>query len=338
MSIPSNDSPVDVRSLAAIDLAQRVHQIELDRERRARKRQNVLILVAVAISVPLHVLILVTLAQLRTRPHSPGPPPPPAILELSLLPEEQFEDMLDPIEAEPITAVEVEVADAVESVLIDSDAFLDVPDLRSEDLYDGLAPVLEGEESDGGLGAGLGAGASFFGLNATGRRFAYVVDMSGSMASGGLWTAAEAELLRSLRALPDYVEFKIALYSTDFLVPPFQTRWLRARSDRIRRIEQWLEGIRATGGTNPVPAFEYLLDARDPPPDTIFFLTDGEITPPETTFIIRLCNDRGTNSIPVNCVAFGGKASGNDGKAVLEQIASRTGGQLQVVVPTRRRP
>ena len=104
MSIPSNDSPVDVRSLAAIDLAQRVHQIELDRERRARKRQNVLILVAVAISVPLHVLILVTLAQLRTRPHSPGPPPPPAILELSLLPEEQFEDMLDPIEAEPITA------------------------------------------------------------------------------------------------------------------------------------------------------------------------------------------------------------------------------------------
>ncbi len=338
MSSPPNETPVDIRSLAATELAQRVQQLVLSRERRARRRQNMLILIAVAISVPLHILILVILAQLRTRPPSPGPPPPPAILELSLLPEEAFEEMLDPIESDPILAAEVELEVGVESTLLETDALSQLPELESGDLLDGLAPVMGGEDTGTGLGAGQGVGASFFGLTGSGQRFAYVVDMSGSMGRGGLWVAAATELLRSLRSLPDYVEFKVVLYGSEFMVPPFQTRWIPARRDRLRRVAQWLDGIRATGGTNPRPAFEYLLDARNPPPDTIFFLTDGEIPPEDAEFIIRSCTDRGPQAIPVNCIAFGGSAQNARAMLVLREIATRTDGQLREVTPEVSRP
>lgn len=337
MSSPPYETPVDIRSLAAAELARRAHRLEAIREREARRRRNTLILIAVGVSVPLHIMILVILAQLRTRPPSPGPPPPPAILELSLLPDDQFEEMLDPIEADPILAAEVAVEVGVESVLIESEALSELPELEQGDLLDGLAPVMGGEDTGTGLGAGQGVGASFFGLSGNGQRFAYVVDMSGSMGQGGLWAAAAAELLRSLQSLPDYVEFKIALYSTDLAVPPFQTRWLPARRDRLRRVGQWLEGVRATGGTNPLPAFEYLLDSRDPPPDTIFFLTDGQIGAGDAGAIVGLCVDRGPEPVPVNCIAFGGSAQDPRAVSVLRRIATDTDGQFREVAPEARR-
>ncbi len=338
MSSPSNESPVDIRSLPATELSERVQQMMLDRERRARRRQNTLVLVAVAISVPFHIAILVVLAQLRTEPHSPLPPPPSPVLELSLLPEENFEERVDPIEADPILAPELDVNTGVESALIDSDALSELPELDSGDVLEGLAPVLGGEDTGDGLGAGQGAGASFFGLTGRGQRFAYVVDISGSMGEQGRLDAALDELMRSLRSLPDYVDFKVALYSSELKVPPFQTRWIRARRDRLRRVAQWLDGIRAVGGTDPKPAFEYLLDSRDSPPDTIFFLTDGQIQPADARLIIKLCTDGGDGEIPVNCIAFGESAGRNAASSVLGEIASRTGGQLRVVAARRGRP
>ena len=62
----------------------------------------------------------------------------------------------------------------------------------------------EGEGLGTGLGTGSGAGAEFFGIRARGQRFAYVVDISGSMGQNGRLELALGELVRSLAALPDF--------------------------------------------------------------------------------------------------------------------------------------
>ena len=93
-----------------------------------------------------------------------------------------------------------------------------------------------GEGLGSGLGSGQGAGTEFFGIRARGRRFAYVVDISGSMGNDGRLTTAMNELGRSLSALPDFAEFKVTLYSGGVQFPEFQEGWLRANSGQVSRV------------------------------------------------------------------------------------------------------
>ncbi|MEE2907547.1 MAG: hypothetical protein VX527_06895, partial [Planctomycetota bacterium] len=76
----------------------------------------------------------------------------------------------------------------------------------------GATPTLGGSGKKGVSGrdalGGAGGAASFFGIVSKGERIAYIVDRSGSMAGstsdGTRLDMAKAELMRSVRRLPDY--------------------------------------------------------------------------------------------------------------------------------------
>lgn len=258
---------------------------------------------------------------------------------------------------------EIEVAVLTESELAEltadsiSDGAPDLPDLES--LVDVNLEPLEASpdvpaigdqplEVDLDIGGGdigdigelseLGAGgvtASFFGLEAQGTRFAYIVDISSSMRSGDKWTRTRTELLRSISQLPENGRFLVAFYS-DGSAPLFdQWSWSDA-TDRIkRRAGSTIRRVEPSGGTQPSQAFTEIF-GMSPPPEAIYFMTDGRI-PEGVPGLVSQLNRR--ERIPVHCVFFGdsreGAAAVDDAKSLLLRISRESGGRFTDVDAAR---
>ena len=96
------------------------------------------------------------------------------------------------------------------------------------------------------------------------RRFAYIVDVSGSMAAGTRFTVAIDELKRSITALPDFASMMIILFSSAAMEPPFQESYLKANPANVARMKKWLDTMSPMGGTEPggATAFASLLSGR----------------------------------------------------------------------------
>ncbi|HEY3966226.1 MAG TPA: hypothetical protein VGM05_16825 [Planctomycetaceae bacterium] len=127
----------------------------------------------------------------------------------------------------------------------------------------------------GGSGVGRGKGTSFFGHEATGRRFVYVLDASGSMYDYNAIAVAKAELLASLAQLDENQQFQVIFYNERCY--PMTTS---GRKDELfwgtevnrTLASQFIRNIDPDGGTRHVDA---LLLALSYGPDVIFFLTDA---------------------------------------------------------------
>lgn len=175
----------------------------------------------------------------------------------------------------------------------------------------------------GGGGAGGGTGAGFFGVEASGNRFAYIVDVSGSMAIGGKMDAMRSELLRSLNALLENHTFMVVPFSSDAAPLGGRTGW----TDATERGKSWARraamDLQPVGGTNPSPGFFYVFSQR-PKPDAIYFLTDGEFSP---TVAAEIAGLNGEFDVPIHCIAFGTR----DAEAVMKRIAEQSGGTYTYV-------
>ncbi|MCH2162113.1 MAG: hypothetical protein MK085_09600, partial [Phycisphaerales bacterium] len=228
------------------DLAAEVARLGEERRKLIRQRRIHLVLLGLAVSLPVHIALIIWFANLyRERPEVG--PPAQIVMDLSVLPDAELEDMLDAFDSEEMLTPEPQ-ADAG----MDDEAAAEIlpADLPSVELVgtDGasLQSIAGGEGGTGlgsGMGAGTGAGANFFGVEASGNRIAYIVDISGSMGQMDKMEIAMDELKRSIRALPDYASFMVFLYSNNPLVPDFQRSWLRASPQNASRISNWLDQI-----------------------------------------------------------------------------------------------
>jgi len=313
-------------------LAERIRDLVEERRRLLRQRRIHLLLLGLAVSLPIHLAIMIWLWSTH-RELPPAAVPAAVVLDLSILPDETLQDMLDAPESEDLLSPELATDAGEEAMNLESELTAEVPDFELEATGGGLTTVVgsTGEGLGAGLGSGAGAGASFFGIQSTGNRFAYIVDISGSMGQDGKMVAAMAELKRSLKRLPDYAAFMVVLYSSHPVVPSFQDGWLRASRGNLSRINAWIDGLQPGGGTEPMPAFEIVfeLDVR---PDVIFFLTDGLI-PGSVPAEVGNRNGKRSGAAVINSIAFGTEA----GHEPLRRIASESDGVFRFV-PTGMRP
>jgi len=165
----------------------------------------------------------------------------------------------------------------------------------------------------GGLGgSGGGGGANFFGLEAQGNRFAYIVDISGSMdqpvASANEGTrimALKSELSRSINGLLENSQFIVITFSSDAATLTEKREWVTASPAGKRRMAPLIYGMTAGGGTNPLPAFEIVFSMK-PRPDAIYFMTDGEFDP-SVVEAVAAFNER--SRIPIHCIGLGPAAA-----------------------------
>jgi len=234
--------------------------------------------------------------------------------ELAELGRIQF-DLVTPIEAEiPEPDVPaVELFDAPEY----SDLIADVGQVTELTATLGGGDISDGMGIEGGAGGGA---ASFFGVEAVGRRFAFVVDRSGSMAHSGKWPATQQEMIRAIDALEGNSDFFIMLYSTDAFALGGRTEWREASRRGKRWARQEIIRLPAPrGGTDPVPAFLAIADGLRPRPDAIYFMTDGEFPEALAREIIDI-NSR--LDVPIHCITFV-----NDRAApMMQMIAKQSGG------------
>ncbi len=332
-----SDNP-ETASLGRMDAAAleaRIRELVDERRRLVRQRRIHLLLLGLAVSLPIHIAIIIWLSlSYKALPAGPAGPAP-VVLDLSVLPDETLQDMLEPVETEDMLTPELEIDPGDEALALELEQTA-LPSLEIDRGASGLTTDIAGSATGGGagLGAGQGAGTAFFGIQARGNRFAYVVDISGSMARNDRLVLAMGELQRSIEALPDFAQFKIALYSDDVVVPPVQRGWLRASRGRVRSIANWLQReVGARGSTQPLPAFRYLW-SDDERPDVVFFLTDGEIPDSTAAEVMTLNSRPGGRPAVINCIAFSADASQSE----LRDIARRSEGVFRFVPDQGGRP
>jgi hypothetical protein len=143
--------------------------------------------------------------------------------------------------------------------------------------------VIKGKSEDAQQG---NAQTTFFGQAAWGQRFAFVLDVSGSML-GARWNRCIREISQTLEGLIPEREFFVILFSNGTFEPPTQTGWTRAQPEAVKAVIEWLRNYSPDGGTMPRPALERAF-ALSPKPDALYFLTDGIFSDPTPDEIVRM--------------------------------------------------
>ena len=316
----------DSRHLDSTDELRRTVALLVEERRRSRRQRFTnLLLIGFAISIPFHLSIIIYLASVRMA----GPPssgPEEMVVEFAVLSESELEDLGEKDELEALDTPEVEELSTFSESLSEDLDTAAVALTVSADLS-GAVPTPGGGAGLGqsdAVGGGLAGGASFFGVSSRGRRFAYIVDISGSMNAGDKFPIAMAELKRSIKALPDYASFVVLLYSNILRVPPMQSNWFNANPSVIARVTRWIDTVDSGGGTLPFPAFSEVFKLGERP-DVIFFLTDG-IIPSTTPEDVLELNSKG-RSVVVNTISFGADAA----REPLQQMAADSNGTYRHV-------
>lgn len=245
----------------------------------------------------------------------------PGVVEFAVMPEQEFEALAE-------TEIQIETP-AVDALLEDREVSLELSELASEPLTDSQLDVDVSSSSGGesldvegvsGSGGATGGAASFFGIEARGNRFAYIVDLSGSMAQDGRLDSMLEELRRSVTELGSHVSFYIVFYSDDAFPLGNRREWTDATGSGKRWAREKLTAIEALGSTHPVPAFELVSRIR-PRADAIYFMTDGQFNNVEADVntILAMNRERPT---PIHCITFVTR----DAEASMRRIAQETGG------------
>lgn len=201
--------------------------------------------------------------------------------------------------------------------------------LSAGDLGVDLGGTGGGVGDGGGLGGGAGVGStSFFGVEARGARFLYVIDISGSM-QGAKLAALKDELSGSINTLPDQTAFYVVFFESDAVPMNQSGRWMDATAANKRWVASRIAEVEARGGTNPAPAFSAAFAMR-PRPDAIYFMSDG-LFDEEVAGQVAAAN-RGSRKVPVHCIAYGDDAA----TELLQRIAEESGGTYAEIARRRR--
>lgn len=187
-----------------------------------------------------------------------------------------------------------------------------------------LDRVVTGPPPGGGSGPVIGKGkASFFGVEAKGYKFVYVVDASGSM-FGRRFSKAHAELVASLMALDEHQSFYVIFFnSTDYpqYYPLPEATLAPVSPKNLQKVIEWMgTGVTPFGETIPNSAISRALSLQ---PDAIFLLSDGEFSE-SAAYVVRQENYR---NVPIHTIAFESEL----GAFSLSQIARMTRGTYRFV-------
>lgn len=163
--------------------------------------------------------------------------------------------------------------------------------------------------------------AKFFGVTAAGRKFVFVLDISGSM-QGDRFARARYELRKSLAKIREHQSYSVLFYNGN-LFSFTQEELVPGTKENLKRANRWIEKVRCNGNTNPVPAIALALQLE---PDAIFLLTDGEFHGNELAQSYHLHEQSGL-SIPIHTFGFVNRA----GEPGLKALAERTNGYYQYI-------
>jgi hypothetical protein len=174
--------------------------------------------------------------------------------------------------------------------------------------------------------------AQFLGSQGQGRRFCIIADYSDSM-RGAKLANAKTQLVKTLTELNPEAEYYVIAFHARPEPMPYPT-WLKAGAAETEKVKEWAKSLGTHNGTIPFPAFEAAFKLS-PPPDVIFFMTDGQFAAAVPGKVAEL-NGTPPKTV-VNTILFAstGKGAAKAGNAedLLKQIATKSGGTFTRYVP-----
>jgi hypothetical protein len=290
-------------------------------------------------SAIIHLLILLIAAFITVGGGHIGGARPgdPETIGIAVLTESELGNLFDtaidansPIDSE---SLDHPLAVHVDLQMPDSASAFDQP-LHLGETGDALTTGLGAGDLGDGLVGGAGGGASFFGVEAQGTRFAFVIDISGSMSVGvGVSNLTRLDILKNelhsaIGALNENAQFLVILFDDESKAMGGRFEWTRATESGKTWARRAIALIEARGGTVPLPAFSMVYSIR-PRPDAIYFMTDGEfdVDAPRQIAILN-----GNLRIPIHTICFDSR----EGEALMQKIATESGGTYTFVPGVRR--
>ncbi len=291
-------------------------------------------LAGLSVSLFVHTLLLLALALLWLDRPTGGDAGAGDEIQFAVMARSELTDSI----AATLSAERQIIEDQVAAQIIQTqDLRASLPDIGAEAMDADLLASLTGAgsgQSDGSVDSLLSAGdqARFFGIEARGSRFAYVIDVSGSM-EGERMVAMKTALIASIENLTDESRFAVILYS-DRAAALTGDGWVRSGDASRSTSRQRIGAITAGGGTNPAPAFD-LAQTLKPPPDAIYFMTDGEFTPDAEALLLSTVTQliRASDApIPIHGITFVSRGA----EKLMRRLATMSRGTYTHVEGPRR--
>jgi hypothetical protein len=281
--------------------------------------------IGIAVSLLVHLVGWFLAAHMRVETEGGGfQAPMPSVVDVAVMTETELAELQEAALSSPsVPDLQQEQIPAVEALDLPSDA-------EFAGALSDIAPTTVGRGAgDVGSASGLGEGgsgsgsASFFGVEATGSRFVYIVDVSGSMGVGGKLQALQTELIRSIEGLLESADFLVITFSDGATPLEGRQAWSDGDERGKRFARRGVGRLDSHGSTNPAPAFHMAFGMK-PPPDSIYFMTDGEFNPEVAAEVAALNTEF---RVPIHCIAFVSR----DSEALMRLIASQSGGSYTFV-------
>jgi len=293
-------------------------RLTLDLIARYGKRAFV---VGLAISLLIHLTGLVVSSRIWFRSGAPGEPGGGnGDIQLAVMTEGELDSAMDAaLDAGAVGGAPDQMPDPTVNEPLAALATMD-PTVSSGGLGQvgsgaGAGDIGTGSAGLGVGGAGGGGGASFFGVEAKGERFAYLVDVSGSMEVFGKIDALRVELAASVGGMIETSRFAVFTFSSDAGPLGGRKGWTEANENGKRWARRAITALTPGGGTEPLSGFRAIFELR-PRPDAIYFMTDGEFAGEVVEEVARLNKSL---KIPIHCICFVSRESEEQMRAIAKQ-------------------
>jgi hypothetical protein len=176
---------------------------------------------------------------------------------------------------------------------------------------------------------GIGPNGPVFGAGGNARSVVYLCDASGDMITK--MATLKNQLYKSVVALKPVQSFDIIFYQ-DVDIKNFQPGLVPANPDNKRKTATYLDGITATGVTDPTPAFIAAMKLK---PQLVYFLTDAADFPDSTALLDAIKKYNGDRKIKINTILFVENKSEHkanaDSEGLMKKIATENGGDFRWV-------
>ncbi len=213
-----------------------------------------------------------------------------------------------------------------------------------------------------GIGDGMAKGAPpvFFGMEMRAQRVAYVIDFSQSMRADGRDVLMREELSRSVKALPDKTKYQLIFFSgpawvagdevvgntvkhkgKDYKwsskslwewVPEgtmMKAEWEESSEAQRKKSMSLIKNTELVGGTDWESPLIMAMN-MEPPPEQIFFMTDGAMENRDMQRLVRgLVAKAKAKNIKINTVNM--MVPQKEAIEAMDDLASKTGGKFTIV-------
>ncbi len=181
------------------------------------------------------------------------------------------------------------------------------------------------------------SGAEFFGVQASGDRFVFLIDCSVTMSVGTKWMEVMRQLTTAVEALGEDQWFYVIFFSEEsqrmFNTNAPEPHCLPATPQNVERLRRWLLTIKTGMSTQPAKSVKFALTLE---PDAIYLLSDGEYDrhDPTLDLLSREQLNRAKDNkrqVVVHTLSFLNSNLAARDKKKLQDIARQNGGRYVCV-------